>query len=271
MSKTKEELLLTYQKATKDKRAKAVIKAGFTTEAEYLEYLLKPEVTSGSPAAASLFKHNQAPKPTIHNVHIVDISGSMSGSKLSSAVLGVNSEVDELKKEDNVIYTQTLVEFSGPDVIRTVFNKTPMKEVTSYSTRAMGSTALHEAVAETLLRLKSEHNGTDKVLVKIFTDGGENASSGKWYGASGAALLADLIKECEPLGFTVTFIGTKHDVDYAVNTLGVHVSNTMTHDNTGETIMLASYARSAGTAAYANKVLKKKDVSKGFYKDVKNP
>jgi len=267
MSKTKEELLLTYQKATKDKRAKAVTKAGFTTEAEYLEYLLKPEVTTG---AASLFKHNQAPKPTIHNVHIVDISGSMMGAKLTSAVLGVNSEVDELKKETAVNYTQTLIQFSGPDVIETVLYKVPMKDVPIYSTSSQGSTALNQAVAETLIRLKAEAND-DKVLVKIFTDGEENASAGKWYGHAGAGLLATLIKECEPLGFTVTFIGTKRDVAYAINTLGIHASNTMTHDNTGETIMLASYARSAGTAAYANKVLKKKDVSKGFYKDITDP
>jgi len=251
--KTKDQLLLTYRKANKTRRTGILAKAGFATEADYLTYLMGPDPVPDE-------------KLIIHNVHIVDISGSMAGAKLASAVQGVNQEVDELKKDNSVDYTHSLVEFSGPDHIRTICWKVPMKDVAKYSTRDVSSTALNQAIGQTLNKLVAEIKPDEKVLVKIFTDGGENSSQGAYRDSK---VLKEFIKECEAKGFTITFIGTDYDVRQVIDTLGVDMSNTFTHDNTSRGIYLASVARGASTVEYAQKAKRKEDVSKGFYKTIK--
>ena len=52
-------------------------------------------------------------------------------------------------------------------------------------------------------------NVDDKVLVNIFTDGGNNNSWGKY---SSDSFLSEYLKNLETEGFTVTFQGTKQEV-----------------------------------------------------------
>lgn len=254
-TKTKDLLLLDYRKSNKTRRARIIAKAGFATEADYIAYLMGPDPVPDTDQ-----------KPIIHNIHIVDISGSMSGAKIQAAMQGVNEEIDELKKDSRVEYTHSLVEFSEPFHIKTVSWKVPINSAPLYRTSVRGSTALNQAVGETLTRLVNEMKGDEKILIKIFTDGQENASNGYYANRNN---LARFIKECEDRGFTITFIGTQSDIDYVVNNLNVDASNTFAHANTGQTMYLASATRSAATMDYATKVLQKKDVRKGFYKDIK--
>lgn len=254
MSKTKDQLLLDYRKSNKERRTKILAKAGFATEIDYVNFLLAPDAVPDA-------------EIKVHNVHVIDVSGSMSGAKLRGAVQGINEEVAELKKDPSgVEHTHSIVEFSNSSDIKTVCWKVPIKEVTTYNTYDRGMTALNQAVGETLQRLVKEQSGTDKVLVKIFTDGGENNSSGPF---KDKKILAEFIKECEDKGITVTFIGTEVDVKTVINTLNIDASNTLTHDNTSAGIYASSLTRSAATLAYSQKVLKKQDVSKGFYKQLK--
>lgn len=253
MSKTKDELLLDYRKSNKERRVKIVARAGFLSEAEYLKHLMGPDTV--------------AIKPTIHNVHIVDISYSMSGGKIESAVEGVNIEMEELKKDTAVEYTQTIVEFSASNQIFTRCNKIPIKSCSRYSTRTLGSTALNQAAGETLAGLLRTHTKGEKVLVKIFTDGEENASTGPYRSSSA---LANLIKECEDTNdFTVTFVGTERDVKNVIDHLHIDASNTLSHDNTTRGVQQAFFASVGATQLYSQKVLAKKEVKKGFYKDIK--
>jgi uncharacterized protein YegL len=253
-TKTKEQLIAEYRRANKKARPGILKRQGFSTEQDYFAFLMAPDPVNDD-------------KPTIHNIHIVDISGSMAGAKLRSAVQGVNTEVDELKKDTAVNFTHSLIEFSDSYDIKTICWKTPIADVKPYVTTDRGSTALNQAIGETLERLVKEIKPFEKVLVKIFTDGGENASLGKWARRED---LREFIKECQDKhGFTITFIGTKYDVDTVVNTLNIHVSNTLTHDNTSQGVYLASMERGIATKSYASKVLRKEDVSKGFYKDIK--
>lgn len=251
MSKTNEQLLIDYKKSNKDRRVKILEKAGFVSEAKYIDWLLNSDKTEE--------------KPTIHNVHIVDISSSMGGGKIASAILGVNTEVDELKKDDSVIYTHTLVEFSEPYHIKTVCYKVPMAEVKPYNTYVRSSTALNQAIGETLTKLKNDMFGEDKVLVKIFTDGGENSSQGTW---ANREMLSQLIKQCEESGFTITFVGTEYDVNTVIRTLGIHASNTLSHDNTSRGVEMAFMTSANSTSLYAQKIKSKQDVKKGFYKTI---
>jgi uncharacterized protein YegL len=254
-TKTKDQLLLTYRKSNKARRTSILAKAGFATEADYIAYLLAPDAVPEE-------------KPIIHNIHIVDVSGSMRGPRLRGAVQGVNQEIDELKKDDSVEYTHSLVEFSGASYIKTIAWKIPIADVPIYSSIDRDSTALNDAIGQTLERLVKEMKGDEKILVKIFTDGGENASVGKYRLSSD---LREFIKSCEAKGFTITFIGTASDVQHVIQNLSIDASNTFMHDNTERGIYLASSARGASTLEYSKKVLRKEDVSKGFYsKTLKN-
>jgi uncharacterized protein YegL len=267
MSKTKDELLLDYRKSNKVRRAKIVAKSGHTTEAEYLDYLMQPDNVSGSKAAAALFKHNKPQIPTIHNVYIIDVSASMGGGKLTSAIQGVNTEIAQLKTDTTVNYTQTIVEFSGHAHIRTHMYKVPIKDCGIFGTRTISATALNQAVGETLTKLKKDiQNPDDKVLVKIFTDGQENDSQGEFrsYGA-----LKALIDECEGLGFTIAFVGTQRDVDHVVQHMNISASNTLSHDNTAYGVQEAFRSSAGATMLYSKNVKAKKSVTRGFFKDLK--
>ena len=267
-----------YRKSNKERRNRTVAKAGFSTEAEYLAYLMQPDVSAGSPAAAALFAHNTPKveeKPTIHNVYIIDISGSMGGARIKAAMAGVNGELDLLKKDDAVNYTQTIVEFSGYDHIRCNMYKVPIKEVGTFKTSVVGSTALNQAIGETIERLRTDQKkdsegNYEKVLVKIFTDGGENDSQGIYSPYKGGnQVISRLISTSEGEGFTVTFVGTEQDVKYVVNNLHVDFSNTLSHDNTERGIGQSFLLSAGATVEYAAKVLRKEDVKRGFYKTIK--
>lgn len=252
-TKTKDQLLLDYRKSNKARRTKIVLKAGFADEAGYLIWLMGPDAVPEE-------------KPIIHNVHIVDISWSMHGSKLAAAVQGVNSEIAELKKDDTVEYLQTIVNFSGPYQITTVVDKVPIADVRSYRADAINSTALNQAVGETLVKVRINKKAGEKVLVKIFTDGEENASTGEF---RTPAALKKLIQECEENDFTVTFVGTDRDVRHVINTLSIDESNTLAHLNTADSIGAMFRATTSATMLYAKNVKEKKSVKRGFYKSLK--
>lgn len=265
MSKTSEELLFAYKKANKQRRITILTNSGFADESSYLASLMGSDtVTKSSAAAAALFKFNkkEEPKIVIHNVHILDASGSMHGAKLQNAVQGINEEIRELQKDNTVIYTQTLVDFSGSGDIRTTVYKTPIANCQPYSCESRGMTALNQAVGETLERLRKDTPPEEKVLVKIFTDGGENASKGQYAFSKD---LAEYIKECESKGFTITFVGTTFDVNTVVRTLNIHASNTLSHDNTSRGVAGAFAATGSATMAYVRNLKSKKNVSKNFY------
>ncbi len=251
MSKTNDQLLKDYKKSNAVRRLAIIKKAGFSSASQYLDSLMSVTVQT-------------APLPiTIHNVHIVDISSSMSGGKLTSAIQGINGELLELKSDKDVIYTQTLIEFNTN--IRTVCYKTPIANAALYQSGAGGMTALNEAIGVTLTRLKDDISPEDKVLVKIFTDGGENVSSPEWRDKS---RIAQLIKECENRGFTVTFVGTEFDVNEAVRSYGVDASNTLVHDNSAASVSMSFMATRGATEKYKSKLMRGEAVERGFYKTI---
>ncbi|MCA9381734.1 hypothetical protein KC678_05690, partial [Candidatus Dojkabacteria bacterium] len=109
-------------------------------------------------------KKDSGVKPTIHIVHILDRSGSMNGPKLVNANNGINAEIVELQKDTNVEYLFSLVHF-GSD-IQTIYWQRPIQEVGFVNIISSGTTALYQAIGETLEKFPQTH----PVLVKIFTD-----------------------------------------------------------------------------------------------------
>jgi uncharacterized protein YegL len=208
----------------------------------------------------------QSNKPVIHNVYVLDRSGSMNGKKYEVATSGIISDLQkmaELGTKENVDYTNSVITFDYSYRIETSLwmQKFPIGVVNFPP--PVGNTALYDAIGFTLGRLKESMRPGEKAVVTIFTDGGENDS--KKYNAT---RIAAMIKECEELGITTTFVGTKFDTEQVITRLGIHLSNTMTHDNTLESIGATFSFRNEAMSGYTKKLKSGKDVSRGFYKSV---
>lgn len=257
VKKTKMEQLATFKKANKEYKIKLAEKAGFKTAGEYLASL------TGKSTKKTVKPVKSKEKPLIHNVFILDASGSMAGGKLINALEGINSEIKELQKDKKVDYLQTIVDFSSFDDIKTPYFKVKLSDVVSYTTKARDMTALNQAIGETLERIVSNQLKDEKVLVKIFTDGLENHS--RKYKSNSE--LSKFIKECESKGFTITFVGTNSDVAGVIRNLSIDVSNTLVHNNTPESVKASFKISTESTINYSSKVLRGENVLMGFYKE----
>lgn len=202
----------------------------------------------------------------IHNVHILDASGSMSGGKYNNALKGINGEIMSMK-DDGEGMTQTIIEFDsdggmwdGKLRLTTHYFMTPAVNCTAIvGVGARGGTPLYQTVGESIDKLLTHVKAGDKVLIKIFTDGDENTSQGKY---KSHAELKRLIKMVEDNhNFTVTFMGTKGDVESVIRNVGIDRSNTLMHMNTESSISASYSAASASTQLY------RKEVSRGASQD----
>lgn len=208
-------------------------------------------------------------KQVIHNVHILDGSGSMQGGKYNNALEGINAEQLRLQEDDSTRYTQTVVEFSSNYNNQTVMTEhsfmRPIKTCQPVKGKgADGGTPLYETVGVMLEKILLGMEPGDKVLVKIFTDGEENSSKGKY---KDGAKLKELVAECETKGFTVAFVGTEKDVYNVVRNVGIPMSNTYMHMNTPESISMSYTAMADSTMLYSKRSASGQSVTKGFFKE----
>lgn len=204
-------------------------------------------------------------KHRIHNIFVVDASGSMDGGKYTNAIEGVNNLLKNINEDTETINTVMIVEFEESTVTRRV---DLTKDVpTKYKGMGTGGmTPLNQAVGETLeyavKTRKKDYDVNDKILVNVFTDGGENSSKGKWRDSTA---LGEYIKSLESEGVTVTFIGTQAEVNYAVNTLNLQATNTLVHNNTAADIERSFLRTVSARQAYSKSVAKGEDVTASFY------
>lgn len=205
---------------------------------------------------------------TVHVIHILDCSGSMynmhntqvpfTGSKYAAAVELMNKELGDLPNNFSK-FTFSLVEFGDwRRIYRRRWLSDELKPVSLNPT--LGMTALNDAIGNTLKDLPLPT--TDKYLISIFTDGGENDSHVYRYEA-----ISELVRKFTDAGHTVTFIGTESDVLEAQHQYNVHLSNTLVHDNTAAGINSLSKTRKMSMASYSKAVADGVDVSVGFYKE----
>lgn len=202
-------------------------------------------------------------KKTVHNLIIMDSSGSMQGGKWAAAVKFINNEIERYKTETLVNVIHSIVIFSGSSAIK-FRNWREANPITVNSTSEFigDMTALNDAIGNCLIKALIE-NRDEQLLVKIFTDGQENAS--RQYSAADAR---DLIKSCEDKGWTITFGGTDVDVQMAQRLYGIDASNTIVHDNTPTGIDEMNYKYGGDTTAYFTNVAEGKDVTRGFFKQI---
>lgn len=209
------------------------------------------------------------PMITVHNVHLLDASGSMVGGKYKNAIGGIKEEIALLANDKSrVKYTQTIIEFtSGWGIHGTVERRHTvvgdLKAALDFVPMGTdGGTPLYEALGNTLELMKEKKKQGEKVLVKVFTDGGENSSAGRF---ANPKVLFDLIKECEANDFTVTFVGTPTDTMTVIAKLGIDKSNTLTHNNTAEGVVFAFQQSASSTVSYSKSAIRGEDVTRGFY------
>lgn len=200
--------------------------------------------------------------PKIHNVDILDGSGSMSGPKYQSAMAGIALDLQTCKNENFATYS--FVEFNNdsPISITTHCWLTSPNEVKLKFNGAKSGTPLYYTIGQTLEKLLQDIPKEDKVLVKIFTDGQNTLEYGKY---SNPVELQPLIATCEARGFTITFIGTERDTQAIIRNVKINVSNTLVHDNTGEGVRSAFTVQAEATRGYSKRVAYGEDVTKGFY------
>lgn len=257
--KTTEELLHDLKKANQVRKEYLANRAGFQSVEDYKKHLETSSSETYVTRKSNMFKKS---KETVHIVNLLDRSGSMGGIKLENAVAGINAEIDKFKKENNINYNFSLITFD--DNIKTEYFNKPVKTVGYFRGYAGGTTALYGAIGETLSKLKGMKD-SQRVLVNIFTDGGENASVGTYKSAES---IKNLIKECEKLGFTITFIGTEFDVQEVNRRINIDLSNTLVHDNTGAGVEQAFRSKMSATLSYSASVSRgvaQEELTKGFY------
>ena len=140
-------------------------------------------------------------------VLILDKSGSMYGLE-KDTIGGFNSMLDK-QRESNLPVKVTAVMFNN--AVSTIYERTDLnkvKNITEKEYTPQGTTALLDAVGNTLSQLKTlpdiDAKG-NKVLVVITTDGKENASK-EWTYAKVKALISELQKK----NFEFVFLEHRH-------------------------------------------------------------
>lgn len=206
-------------------------------------------------------------KPTIHTIHILDGSQSMGSrwsepSKFTTAKSGIAEEIETLKSIKDINYVYTIIEFSAYNRISTLCDRVPIEEIDIDKLDffpPQGCTALFDTLGKTLSSLL-ENKTNDVVVIKIFTDGGENDSK-----SYNTLSIKSLIGLAEKAGIVVTFVGTNMDVQFMVNNLNLSNSNTLSHNNTPEGVKAAYSATMDATIAFSKSVVIGESNTRGFY------
>lgn len=255
MNKTNEYLLAQYKKANKERRARIVELAGLKTEGEYLGMLTGvsvPEEREDKTVVSNV--------TAIRNIYILDVSGSMAGGKLNSAIKGIDSEMSELAKlNDGVANLVAVVPFDYAESIRIPVIR-PASSYAGVGYYGGGGTALYDALGYTLQWLIQNTVADTKTIVKVFTDGGENCSR-----SFNQQTVANLIKVAEANNITIAFVGTSYDVGLMEQRLGLRKDNTLVHDNTASGVGMAFKKMSDSTMAYRSSAIAGEAVLDGFF------
>jgi len=182
---------------------------------------------------------------TIHNVFILDRSGSMalSGStvrggvsRYNAAITGINSELTVLRASeyDNKV---SLFEFDsvkdGEERIVEHYFATDASKTTEFTGAGpSGNTPLYQTIDYVINLMLRKVSNDDTVLMSIYTDGQHNGHWGKHAnGDACKALIADMEKN---RNFVFTFVGTERDTALAIRDLGISRGNTIAYNGTSE-------------------------------------
>ena len=178
---------------------------------------------------------NTDSKTTIHNLLILDESGSMH-SIYHQALTGANETIQSIRAAQAQYADQdhrfTFVTFNtiAPNV-KTVIDDAPIgvvKDLTDSDYSPNACTPLHDAIGLSVTALERKVKEGDKVLVTIITDGLENSS--KEY--TGSA-VKKLVEELKGEGWTFTYMGANQNSVEIAFTLSIRNSRNFVASNEG--------------------------------------
>lgn len=192
----------------------------------------------------------------VDQVIILDASGSMSGSKYDNARKGI---LEEIKLCGQLGYTITVIEMVQQNrIITHCFKANPSQLKIKFIGADGNDTPLYDTIVSTFENLLFTKEENHKYLIKIWTDGQNNS------GQSDQRDAEKVIKSIEKEGNTVTFICTDKDQHY-IQRMGVHKSNIITYNNTGEDLKRKLQITRGATVDYSKRVAAGEDVTMGFY------
>jgi len=204
-------------------------------------------------------------KQKIHNLLIIDASGSMS-SKVDEVRGGINQIFKDLKddilSQPEILNEITVVDFSSHGDFRILYNAVKPADLVEmkaedYQTRAM--TALYDAIGKAFGLVKEDCDG---VLVTIFTDGAENDSK-----EFKSADVKKLIQDKEAKGWTVTFMGTTQEAMMQAQSIGISRDKMLSYVNSKEGTSAAFTRMKDARKKYSSSVARKVKVEDIFDKN----
>jgi len=189
-----------------------------------------------------------------------------------ATISGINEQIQSMvkasEKHDDQEFFLTLVTFSCPDDIRTVFknkNVNDVIELTENDYAPDGSTALNDAICNSIEELRASVsadllNKDNKVVVSVFTDGWENSSQRFSHDHT-----AGLIKELQGTDqWTFSYIGANQDVYKISKSYNIPASNSMRYSSSVIGTQSAFRNLAATTAHYATARSQNLDVVENF-------
>ena len=253
MEKTREEKIKEYKKSNAARKEKLALKAGFSTRAEYLASLEKKIKIKKTTKVKN--------KGIFYVIDILDASGSMAGGKYTNSVNGIKESIKDLTSRKDVKYS--LIEFiqASKPLNKAVMNQDPSQvsmNLIPFSGAIGGDTPLYYTVYDTISNLVV--NKEDKVLIKVYTDGGNNTKYDY------QAKAAEIIKKVQKENFTITFVATPEDLRKIMNDINIDESNTLATANTAQGFMDSMKMSRGATMSYFASADKGENVLVGFYK-----
>lgn len=205
-------------------------------------------------------------KTQIHNLIILDESGSMSSIK-ETIISGFNEIVQSVKgiqtkfpDQDHFI---SLISFNsmGQKVIHFMDPVSKLEAIDGSKYQPDAMTPLFDAMGFGLNKLKAAlaDQQNYNVLVTILTDGMENSS--KEYDSKA---IKALVEELKALKWTFTYIGTEHDVDSFADSLSIENKMNFVKSEAGLHGMFSEEMEAR--EEWSRKIKDKEDFTKGFYK-----
>lgn len=211
---------------------------------------------------------------TIHNLIILDESGSMSSIRLQ-ALSGANETFSTIRANQKEYPDQkhmlTFVTFDshGDKDVRTLIDDQPIdcvKDLTEDDYHPRGCTPLYDAMGMSLSSLEAKCGPDDKVLVTIITDGLENAS----HEYSGKAIKS-IVKLLRDKGWTFAYIGANQDAVEVATEL--NINNSMNFDATPHGVREMIFKYNMSTAEYCRRIKEgksKTDLQNDFFSEDKS-
>lgn len=181
----------------------------------------------------------------VHNLIILDASGSMEGLKKMS-VDGVNGTIQTIREAMSANPEReqflTLVTFSGKEGVKYQWRAkhiVKVKDLVQSQFNPRGMTPLLDAIGKVCTRLERQIDDDTQVLVTIITDGRENASTNFTQEE-----IRILIKRLDKDGWVFTYIGANQDAFDEANELGIRNALQYESDKEGTRLMWEKERRS---------------------------